>query len=422
MKIRHVATIIIALISALRSLAAGTDTLSVSAAADTVRPHRVEINPYLPAAAIGAGALGAGIAGKYTYPHHFDIQPVKQKGNGVTNYLQYAPLALPWVAKAAGAETRSGWGRMAVSQGLSAAIMIGAVKAMKDNVSSPRPDGSDSRSMPSGHTAWAFMGATAAANELASTSAWFAFGAYTFATGIAVERVVDRHHYPTDVMAGAGIGIISTELGYLLGDLIFGDHQLSIKGRDLRDNSNFPFLSVETGLNLPIGRVRAGNAVIERLPALSAGFRGGLALSDHWGLGLEAGLLSTPLIVNVNYDKTYVKPLTSIGFMVTPYYTCVLSNRVSIMADAGAGYRKNLALNVEGRAVEAGGGTPVGKIDAGCVVRFTGRFSAKATVGYEVSRYSFKLRPSDAYHITEPASVTGVTSSLLLSISSRYEF
>ncbi|MCM1522066.1 MAG: phosphatase PAP2 family protein [Muribaculaceae bacterium] len=419
MRLHHIATYIIILVTSLRAAAVEPDTLSVPL---TPSSPRVDINPYIPALAFGVGALGTGVAGRYSYSHHFHIDPIKIKSDRGTNYLEYAPLALPWVAKVAGVRTRSGWGRMAVSQAISVGIMAATVKAMKDGISSQRPDGSDYRSFPSGHTAWAFMGATAAANELAATSAWYAFGAYTFATGIAVERVIDRHHYPTDVMAGAGIGILSSELGYILGDLIFGQHQLSIRGRDLRDNSNFSFLSVETGLNLPLGRVRAGQTIIERLPALSAGFRGGFGISDHWGLGLELGLLSTPLIVNVNYDKTYVKPLTALGFMVAPYYTCALSKRFSIMADVGAGYRKNFALNVDDNAVEAGGGTPVGKVDLGCVVRFTGRFSAKATVGYEISHYKFNLRPSESYHTPEHASTSGTTSSLLLSISSRYEF
>lgn len=392
-------------------------------AADSVAPGRVPgINPYVPSLVMGAGLTGLGFGAHYGYPHHFEVTPGHEHGDRGTQFLQYAPLALPWVMKAAGTPTRSGWGRMAVSQGLAAVIMAGTVKGLKSGVTSLRPDGSDTHSFPSGHTAWAFMGATAAAHELAGHSAWYALGAYTVATGVAVERVLDRHHYPADVMAGAGIGIISTELGYILGDIIFGQRQLAITGRQLRDNNNFSFLSVSTGLNLPVGRIRAGETGIERLPALSAGFRGGWAIDDHWGLGLELGLLSTPLIVDVHHDRTYVKPMTGLGFMVVPYFSCVLSNRISITADVGAGYRKNFALGLDDNAVETGGGTPVGKIDVGCVVRFTHRFSAKATVGYELSRYEFTVNPSTAYSIPAHAVTKGTSQSLLLSVSSRYEF
>lgn len=424
MKLHLIAILTALVLVPARALSAPVRTDSVAPVSAGVETHvrQYGINPYIPALVTGVGAAGLGAVAHYGYPHGFNVIPRRERGDRGTQFLQYTPLALPWVMKAAGVHTRSGWGRMAVSQGLSVAIMAGTVKGLKSGVTSVRPDGSDTHSFPSGHTAWAFMGATAASYELAGQSAWYAFGAYTMATGVAVERVLDRHHYPADVMAGAGIGILSTGLGYLIGDLIFGQRQLSISGRHLRDNNNFSFLSVSTGLNLPVGRIQAGDTRIERLPALSAGFRGGWAIDDHWGLGLELGLLSTPLIVNVHHDRTYAKSLTAVGFMVTPYYSCVLSNRVSITADVGAGYRKNFALSLDEDAVETGGGTPVGKVDVGCVVRFTHRFSAKATVGYELSRYDFTVNPSSAYGIPAHASTKGTSQSLLFSLSSRYEF
>ncbi len=190
-----------------------------------------------------------------------------------TDWLQYAPLAAPWILKATGVPTRSGWGRMAVSQGIATMLMAGSVKTLKETVSSTRPDGSDTHSFPSGHTAWAFMGATMMARELADVSPWYAVGAYAVATGIAVERAVDRHHYPTDIVAGAGIGILSAQLGYWLGDIIFGDRNLDIRAEGLRLNTNVSYLSLQTGLALPLGPVKAGDTRLQRLPALSAALR-----------------------------------------------------------------------------------------------------------------------------------------------------
>lgn len=396
----------------------------IVAAGDVVAGERdsLRVSTYAPVLGFGAGMVATGAVSREAYPHHYNIRSTGERSSRGTGVLEFAPLVAPWVLKAAGVATRSGWGRMAVSQGLGTAIMVGTVQGLKDGVTSWRPDGSDSHSFPSGHTAWAFMGATMAAYELGGTSGWYAFGAYTLATGIAVERVMDRHHYPTDVMAGAGIGIVSAGLGYLLGDVIFGNRQLSITGRDLRDNTNFSFLSVKTGLNLPLGHISAGGVGVERLPALSAGFRGGWAISDRWGMMAELELLSTPLILNTNPERTYVKNLSALGLIAGPTFTLPMSRRVSLTADAAVGYRKNFALKVDDNALQASPGTPVGKVDIGCVVRFAPRFSARASVGYEISHYRFTVSPSTSYLTATHATTRGTSSSLLVEISSRYEF
>lgn len=393
-----------------------------SARTDSVRGDNVDVVPYLPALAGGSLMLGAGTWARYGDTHKFEVTPFDSKSNRGTSVAQFVALALPWAMKAVGVHTRSGWGRMAVSQGVSVAVMAASVDGLKRSIRATRPDGSDTNSFPSGHTAWAFMGATSVAYELGGSSAWYPLGAYTLATAIAVERVLDGHHYPTDVMTGAGVGLVSSGIGYLIGDMIFGDRQIDFRGETLRPNTNFSFLSVSTGLSLSIGKIHAVGVTLDRLPALTASMRGGWAIDDKWGLGVELGLVSTPLVVQYRSELNYVKNLTSIGLSFTPYYTYVLNNRFSFTADVGAGYRKNFAINLEDHPLESGGGTAVGKVDLGCAVRFTGRFSAKVSVGYEVSGYKFRLRPSETYRIPAAATVSGVASSLLLSVSSRYEF
>ncbi len=373
---------------------------------------------------VGGGVMTASaLVGRYAYPRHYDVADRRVRPDRGTDYLQYAPLALPWVMKLAGQPTRSGWGRMAVSQGVATAVMVGVVKGLKSGVKSMRPDGSDYNSFPSGHSAWAFMGATMVAKELGWRSPWYGIGAYALATGIAVERVVDGHHQPVDVMAGAGIGIMAAELGYFIGDLMFKNCQIDCREKQgLRLNDNFSYLALETGLSLPLGRISAGDAIVERMPALSAGLRGGWAIDDNWGLGVEIGLLKTPLILNVKHDRTYVKNLSSLGVFVSPYYSYVVSNHISLTGEVGVGYYHQFALNALENGIEAGSGTPAGRVGIGAVVRMSEHFSAKATVGYEVSGYKFTLHPSSAYHTTESVTTRGVTSALLVNISSRYEF
>ena len=45
-------------------------------------------------------------------------------------------------------------------------------------------------------------------------SIWYAIGGYTTATAVGALRILNKHWLP-DVLAGAGIGILSTNLVYL---------------------------------------------------------------------------------------------------------------------------------------------------------------------------------------------------------------
>lgn len=414
---RRFITVLLLTIISIRGNVTHADTIIE---ADTLRPIK-SLHPW-PGIVAGAGMLGVAGTARQIYPHAFKVRSSDKGADHLADYLQYVPTITPWVFKAAGAHTRSDWKRLAVTQAVATAFMAGSVKGLKSAIVDIRPDVSGPDAFPSGHTAWAFMGATMAAYELGDLSPWYTVGAYTLATGIALERIFDRHHYPVDVIAGAGIGILSANVGYLISDLIFGNSQACITGRDLCKESYFSFMSLQTGLSLPLGPIHAGQTSIERLPSLSVSLRSGHRFSDHWGLALEVGLLSTPLITNVHHDRTFVKSLTSVSAMVAPYYIHTLSSRFRLTAEAAAGYRHNLPLNLDDSSVNTGTSSPVGRIGVGCVLRLSPHFSTHASVGYEMSRYRFTVKPSTAYHIPEGASAHGVSSALLVNISSRYEF
>ena len=130
--------------------------------------------------------------------------------NGVAvDIAQYTPLVIPWAMKAIGQPTRSGWGRMATSQAFGVVAMAGCVEGLKRVVGETRPDATNNRSFPSGHTAWSFLGATMIERELGWRSPWYTFGGYTFASAVAMQRVVDCRHFPVDVAGGAVIGVVT---------------------------------------------------------------------------------------------------------------------------------------------------------------------------------------------------------------------
>lgn len=108
--------------------------------------------------------------------------------------------------------------------------------------------------IPSGHTATAFMTATMLTKEYGHRSPWVGIGAYSVATATGLMRMANNKHWLSDVLTGAGIGILSTEAGYYLADLIFrgrGINELSDEG--LIDRTDAPsFFGLYMGLNIPL--------------------------------------------------------------------------------------------------------------------------------------------------------------------------
>lgn len=91
-------------------------------------------------------------------------------------------------------------------------ITVGIKNLTKED----RPDGSGNDSFPSGHTSNAFVMATVLHHEFINTSPWLAYSGYLFATTTGVFRVLNNKHWVSDVLVGAGVGILVTDLVYRL--------------------------------------------------------------------------------------------------------------------------------------------------------------------------------------------------------------
>ena len=169
---------------------------------------------------------------------------------GIDDYTQYFGPAMVVGLKLGGYEGRSDWPRLLASAGMSYVIMAGLVNGIKYTAKEMRPDGSTANSWPSGHTATSFVGATLLHKEYGLTrSPWWSVAGYSVATATGVMRVLNNRHWISDVMSGAGIGILSGELGYALCDLLF-------KGKGLLRNDveqssvNPTFFSISMGVGL----------------------------------------------------------------------------------------------------------------------------------------------------------------------------
>ena len=152
----------------------------------------------------------------------------QKHGDGVDDVLQYLPYASVFGLKVCGVESRDEWPKLVVTTAASWVVTAGVTYTLKHTVKEWRPDNTDQKSFPSGHTAFAFAGATMLHKEYGHLSPWISVGGYGLATFTAVDRVIkDRHHW-YDVAAGAGIGFLSAELTCYLSSKVFKSEQMSL--------------------------------------------------------------------------------------------------------------------------------------------------------------------------------------------------
>lgn len=66
--------------------------------------------------------------------------------------------------------------------------------------------------------------------------------------------MANNKHWLSDVLTGAGIGILSTEVGYYLADLIFKEKGINrFANENMFDRMGKPsFVSLYLGLNIPL--------------------------------------------------------------------------------------------------------------------------------------------------------------------------
>ncbi len=166
--------------------------------------------------------IPVGLALLPDYPNsHFDrfyirseIQDKIHFRTHADDYLQYGP-AVAWAGLSlAGVKGRSQPLDRTFIGLLAYGISTAAVLVLKHNTNELRPDGSNYLSFPSGHTANAFTGASLLDREFSGVSPWIPIGGYAMATSTGILRMTNDKHWISDVLVGAGIGLLSTEVAY----------------------------------------------------------------------------------------------------------------------------------------------------------------------------------------------------------------
>ena len=134
----------------------------------------------------------------------------------IDNYLQFVPAAAVYGLNIAGIHGAHNYLDLTMIYLLSNVIMNLTVYTVKNVTHEQRPNGADYLSFPSGHTAEAFLSAEFLMQEYKNVSIWYGIGGYAVATSVAYLRMYNNKHWLNDVIAGAGFGILSTRLAYIL--------------------------------------------------------------------------------------------------------------------------------------------------------------------------------------------------------------
>jgi len=167
----------------------------------------------LPSSLIVAGSL---ISGKKI---ELDIRTkVLERTSGkrqttMDDYFYFAPIAEMYVADLVGVRAKNHWFDQSKNLLMTMALNQIITSSFKQLLNKTRPNG-EHHSMPSGHTSSAFATATVLQEEFKSTSPILAYSGFAFSTTTGTLRVINNKHWLSDVLVGAGIGILSAKIIY----------------------------------------------------------------------------------------------------------------------------------------------------------------------------------------------------------------
>jgi membrane-associated phospholipid phosphatase len=130
-------------------------------------------------------------------------------------------------------------------------LTAGIVQLIKDSHSRQRPEGSGSfASLPSGHATMAFVAATFIArrvdDQVDGWRGYLGYLSYLPAAAVSLNRVEVARHYPSDVVVGALIGSVIT-------NLVYNAHYGSEEGRGIRRGPKVSFVTKLDGDSVGIG-------------------------------------------------------------------------------------------------------------------------------------------------------------------------
>lgn len=132
----------------------------------------------------------------------------------IDDYVQYSPVVIAYGLDVLGVKSKTDILNRTAILLKGEGIMIATTHVLKKATHIQRPDRSNYASFPSGHTAQAFAAATFLSEEYQHRLKWMPYISYGIAASVGALRMANNKHFISDVLAGAGIGILSVKLSY----------------------------------------------------------------------------------------------------------------------------------------------------------------------------------------------------------------
>lgn len=134
----------------------------------------------------------------------------------IDNYMMVAPALSVYFLNVVGIPGKNNFRDKSMVYLLSNLILSAIIFPVKKITHQLRPDSSSYTSFPSGHTTEAFACAEFMRMEYKDFSPWYAMAGYAMAVTTGYLRMYNNQHWLSDIISGAGIGILSTKLAYWL--------------------------------------------------------------------------------------------------------------------------------------------------------------------------------------------------------------
>ncbi len=142
------------------------------------------------------------------------LEPFNGYKTSLDDYIQYAPIVTMYGADLLKMPSRNNIWNQTKYLLISEFITAGIVHLLKNTTKIARPNSSTLTSFPSGHTGQAFVASQVLFNEYYRTRPAIGLSGYIFAGATGALRVINNRHWVPDVLMGAGIAILVTNLVY----------------------------------------------------------------------------------------------------------------------------------------------------------------------------------------------------------------
>ncbi|WP_139957295.1 phosphatase PAP2 family protein [Flavicella sediminum] len=185
---------------------------------DTIGPKKTnfqKIKPYIiPISLVAYGLASLNSSGLKNFDKTINSKLKSSKKNSLDDFTMLAPTLAVYGLNLLEKKGKHNFKERTLLIGTASVFMLTTVTGLKAITQRTRPNLENNESFPSGHTAVAFMGAEFLHQEYKHKSAWYGIAGYTIAAGTGYLRMHNNKHWFSDVVTGAGIGIICTKLAY----------------------------------------------------------------------------------------------------------------------------------------------------------------------------------------------------------------